>query len=179
MRNFILSILGLLLLAILTWAAIHSYHLLTQQVQVLSPDLWATLLIIGIIMIATALILAAAIRSNGRSFTFKEILHRRLDLYENFILLWQSIQSMEDIEKISSLQLQADELKSSMALVASAEVLRNLNRLLDQATQEGPHASQKTYEELLLSMRRDLQLSTLYPLPNELSKLFANPQNNR
>lgn len=80
---------------------------------------------------------------------------------------------------MSNLKIQADELKSSMALVASTEVLRNLNRLLDQAAQEGPQASQKAYEELLLSMRRDLQLSTLYPLPNELSKLFANPQNNR
>ena len=64
-----------------------------------------------------------------------------------------------------------------MALVASTEVLRNLNRLLDQAAKEGPHASQKAFEDLLLSMRRDLQLSTLYPMPKELSKLFANSQN--
>ncbi|WP_373553310.1 hypothetical protein [Haliscomenobacter sp.] len=174
---FVIAFLALL--AALTWAAIHSYHLLIQQVQVLPPDLWATLLIVSFIAIATALILAAAIRSNGRSCTFKEIIHRRLDLYENFIVIWQSLKNLQDVDKIATLHLQADELKSSMALVASAEVLRNLNRLLDQAAQEGPQAAQKTYEELLLSMRRDLQLSTLYPLPSELSKLFANPQNNR
>jgi predicted PurR-regulated permease PerM len=175
MRN----ILYLLLLAALTWAAIHSYHLFTQRVKLLSPDLWSTLLIIGLITIVATLLLAAAIRSNGRSRAFTQITRRRLDLYENFILLWQSIQTIEEHEKMSNLKIQADELKSSMALVASTEVLRNLNRLLDQAAQEGPQASQKAYEELLLSMRRDLQLSTLYPLPNELSKLFANPQNNR
>lgn len=172
-------VIQIFLFVTLIWAVIHSHRLLIQQVQVLPPDLWATLLIVGLIAIATALLLAAAIRSNGRRRTFTEITRRRLDLYENFIVIWQALKSLEDADKIATLQIQADELKSSMALVASAEVLRNLNRLLDQAAQEGPQAAQKAYEELLLAMRRDLQLSTLYPLPNELSKLFTNPQNNR
>lgn len=179
MRGFLQLLLIIFLLVFLLWGILHSYHLLTHQAQTLAPTQQATMLIVGLIAIAASLTLAAAIRSNGRNRAFTQITHRRLDLYENFILLWQSIQSMEDIEKMNSLQLQADELKSSMALVASAEVLRNLNRLLDQAAQEGPQAAQKAYEELLLAMRRDLQLSTLYPLPSELSKLFANPQNNR
>ncbi len=169
----------IIIAATLLWATFQGYQLLTHQAQVLPPLQQATLLIIGLIAIASTLILAAAIRSNGRSRAFTQITRRRLDLYENFIVIWQSLKNLQDADQIATLQLQADELKSSMALVASTEVLRNLNQLLDQAANEGPQASQKTYEELLLSMRRDLQLSTLYPLPNELSKLFANPQNNR
>lgn len=175
MRTFFI----VLLLASFFWAAFCGYHLLTHQAQYLTPAHQAALNIIGLITITASLILAAAIRSTSRRHTHSAITHRRLDLYENFILLWHSIQSIEDVEKISSLQLQADELKSSMALVASAEVLCNLNRLLDQAAQGGPQSAQKIYEELLLSMRRDLHLPVLYPLPKELNKLFANLHNDR
>lgn len=170
-------ILFFLLLTALLWVSFCGYHLLIHQAQTLAPTQQATLLIVGLIAIFATLILAAAIRSNGRSRTFTEITHRRLDIYENFIVIWQSLKNLQDADKIATLQLQADELKSSLALIASAEVLRELNKLLEQAAQEGISQAQPAFEALLLAMRRDLRLSTLYPLPSEMKKLFSNPQN--
>ena len=177
--NSFLKIIFFILLLVIIWNLFHLKDFLFNYLQIFSPAQWLAWVLVGLISMTTAYIITTAVRSHADSQVKVELIHRRLDLYENFILLWHSIQSIEDVEKISSLQLQANELKSSMALVASAEVLRNLNRLLDQAAQGGPQSAQKIYEELLLSMRRDLHLPVLYPLPKELNKLFANLHNER
>lgn len=171
MRALIQFLLTLLTLSVLAWVIWQGFLFLNSRGQELEPAQRSLLAGVALIVLGGIFLLTYAIREVACAQTKAALWSRRAELYEGFLLIWQALKK-ETRDKEIQIQFEADELKTGIGLYGSAEVVKNMNQLLSKANTEGWHHSEEAFQSLLLAMRTDLGQSNLYPLRNELKKLF-------
>jgi hypothetical protein len=172
MRALIQLLLTLITLSAFGWGVWQGFLFLNSRGQELDPAQRSLLAGVALIVLVGIFLLTYAIRDAAREQTKAVLLSRRLELYEGFLVSWQTLKKELPNDE-TRIQFEADELKTSIVLFGSPYVVKELNRLLKKTTEEGPIAAQEEFQSLLLAMRTDLGQSSLYPLRNELKKLFA------
>lgn len=172
MRNLLQLLLALLTLSALAWVIWQGFLLLNSRGQELEPAQRSLLVGVALIVLVGIFLLTYAIRDVARVQTKAALLSRRAELYEGFLVSWQTLKKELPNEE-TRIQFEADELKTGIGLYGSAEVVKNMNQLLSKTGANGFHQSEEAFQSLLLAMRTDLGQSNLYPLRNELKKLFA------
>ncbi|MCB0583259.1 MAG: hypothetical protein KDD10_28525 [Phaeodactylibacter sp.] len=173
MRTLIQLLLTLLTLAALIWVVWQGYLLIDSRGQQMEAAQRSMLVGVSLIALVCTFMLTSSIRSAANERARASLMQRRGELYESFVNIWQSLKKEMKEGQKAKLQLQADEFKSSIGLYGSMEVIKRINLLLEQAAREGPHQSQAEFEELLLAMRSDLGQDNIYPIRNEIQKLFT------
>jgi len=167
---------ALVLLTLLTFAIWQGYGYLTSHSHLLDPKEQHYLLLYAAIALFCAWVVGGAVRSAGRVQVQREQYHRRADLYEGFTGLWYEVlETAAQEPREVNVRLEIGAFKARIALHASREVIQAFNQLSTLLAKEAPTTApaRAAFESLLLAMRTDLSQSNLYPLRNEIKKLFA------
>ena len=178
MRNFLQTLFTLLVIGAMAWVAWQGYLLIAEKGATLDAFTRALLVVAGAVVLICTFMLGSAIRSVGHERSRQGLIQRRVELYEAFVLLWQAtIQEVEE-QQATHLGLDAPELKSSLSLYASTEVLQAINQLLEQAATKGIASCEDAFTDVLMQMRKDIGNSNDYPIRTELAKLFTETPKN-
>lgn len=168
-----------LLLALLTfsafvWVAWQGFSILQKEQLGLEANTQSILVIIAALAIICAFILSSAIRAGAQNIAHGQLLQRKNQQYEGFILVWYALLKDINPDERVKLEIEMEELKACIALQASQQVIQCLNQLQAIATTDGIPSltTQTAFETLILAMRTDLGQTNYISFKKELNNLL-------
>lgn len=177
MRTLIQLLFSLFTIAAIIWVAWQGYLLIDSRGQQLEPAQRSLLVGVSLIALICTFMITSSVRTAALERSRSPLYSRKAELYEAFVGIWQNLKNQMQSEEDAQFLLKADELKSSITLYGNAEVIKQINELLQKAEEQGPHKAQPEFESLMIAMRADLGFSNLYPLRAEVQKLFSSSTN--
>ena len=173
MRILFNIFLILLTLAVLIWVVWQGFLLISSGGQYLEASQRAILAGAALIAVVCTFMVSHAIRQSGKGASMAGTVQRRMELYEDFLVVWQALIHEANEKQRMKLVLQLEELKVRLAIHASPNVVNKALYLLNKSNEEGAEHTQDEFDALLIAMRADMRPEHLYPFRNELKELLG------
>jgi len=172
MRQFILFLFSILTLAVLVWAVVQGYRLLSQEQKLLNDQTQALFILGVIILLVITFSITSTIRYAAKTMAGRPNGILKCQVYEDVLLHLNSPKEEGDNDSLS--QFKPGELRIRIGLLGGQAVLKALNEIMDEEYSK-PNKStsyEEKMEKLVLAMRAELGHRSYYPDKKEIKKLL-------
>ncbi len=174
MSKFVQFILALLTMTVMIWAIWQGYLLINQEQMGLQGSQRSIVVIFSVLALIIGYMLTMAIGYHGDKYLKSQHFAYRYDLYEKILALYSQVSDELKDDPGSKLDLEIQNLKQQLQLIASSEVLKAFNELHRLFSVDGVNSAtaKVAHRKLILTMREDLGLKSGYLVRKEFQHML-------